>query len=159
MGEFKYLLVFAWCVNVLCFLSFIVCLLGLSEKRCFNLGWFLAFLAKLMVNDFLLISNCSMQTSLSLLLKCSLWQCLSVKFYLFYPWNFFYTSATQFYWNDAFFLNHVCSTKMSVHISRLRYKNRDLLREGFNKKARLFIHILWISVLPHPPPYPHWRIL
>ena len=32
------------------------------------------------------------------------------------------------------------------------------VREGSIKKKRLFIHILWISVLP-PPPYPRWRIL
>ena len=33
-----------------------------------------------------------------------------------------------------------------------------LLHKGGVKKTCLFIHILWISILP-PPPYPRWRIL
>ena len=48
MGELRYLVVFVWVMKLLCFLSFILCVLGLNIWR------FLAFLANLSVKYFLL---------------------------------------------------------------------------------------------------------
>ena len=53
MGEFIYLEAFALLMNLFCFLSFIVWILWLSINKCFNIEWFLAFLANMSVENFL----------------------------------------------------------------------------------------------------------
>ena len=74
------------------------------------------------------------------------------------------------FWGIFFFSNLVCvktvTFRKSDPLPFFKSLGRDLKKiysadsqmSHFRKK-RIFLHILWISVLPPPPFYPHWLIL